>query len=133
MSYSTVPVTATKKFTSSEISIPEKDLDDFKNLLKLSKIAKPTYESLQEDGRFGITHKWISEAKKYWVEEYDWRKCEDTINAFPNFITDVNTGHEKLKIHFVALFSENPKAVPVVLLHGWPGKIMLCNISEGLS
>jgi hypothetical protein len=24
-------------------------------------------------------------------------------------------------IHFVALFSEKPDAIPIVMLHGWPG------------
>ncbi|PVI07808.1 alpha/beta-hydrolase [Periconia macrospinosa] len=35
-----------------------------------------------------------------------------------------NTTSEPLSIHFVALFSQNPRAVPLLLLHGWPGNFM---------
>lgn len=70
--YSQIPAKATKQPSAFEISIPEADLSDFKALLKLSKVAAPTYESLQEDGRFGISHKWITDAKKYWEEGFDW-------------------------------------------------------------
>jgi microsomal epoxide hydrolase len=70
--YSRIPAKATKQPSPFEVSIPEAGLSDFKALLKLSKVTAPTYESLQEDRRFGISHKWITEAKKYWEQEFDW-------------------------------------------------------------
>jgi microsomal epoxide hydrolase len=30
---------------------------------------------------------------------------------------------EGLNIHFVGLFSEKPDAIPILLIHGWPGKL----------
>jgi hypothetical protein len=36
-------------------------------------------------------------------------------------MADVALEKEVHKIHFVALFSEKHDAVPLVLLHGWPG------------
>jgi microsomal epoxide hydrolase len=51
------------------------------------------------------------------------RQTEARINSFPNYTVPVsNQAGESYDIHFVALFSENSKAIPVVLLHGWPGK-----------
>lgn len=55
---------------------------------------------------------------------------EDQLNDFPQFKYSI----DKLDIHFVALFSENPDAIPILLLHGWPGKfpaLLLCAPSEG--
>jgi microsomal epoxide hydrolase len=58
--------------TPFKVEIPEKELEEFKTLLRLSKVPKATFESLQEDGRFGVSHKWISEAKRVWLDEFDW-------------------------------------------------------------
>jgi microsomal epoxide hydrolase len=70
--YSQIPAEATKHPAPFEILIPDAKLSEFSVLLKLSKVPAPTYESLQEDGRFGVSHKWIAEAKKYWEEEFNW-------------------------------------------------------------
>lgn len=55
------------------------------------------------------------------------RACEKRINAFPNFtaqVTDPKYPDETTTIHFIALFSQSPSAVPITLLHGWPGSII---------
>lgn len=70
-SYATVPAKALKQPEPFKIEIPEKEVQELKQLLKLSRLPKPTYESLQEDGRYGVSHKWISEAKREW-EGFDW-------------------------------------------------------------
>jgi microsomal epoxide hydrolase len=69
--YSQILATATKQPSPFLISIPEAKLADFKTLLKLSKVTPQTYESLQEDRRFGVDHKWVTETKKYWEETFD--------------------------------------------------------------
>lgn len=53
------------------------------------------------------------------------RKCEDQINSFPNFTAPIkdDNGHE-FTLHFVALFSQKPDAVPIAFFHGWPGSIL---------
>ena len=44
------------------------------------------------------------------------------MNSFPHFTAPITDDDRKeYKIHFVALFSERPDAVPLMLLHGWPG------------
>lgn len=35
-----------------------------------------------------------------------------------------------MSIHFVALFSEKEDAVPIVLLHGWPGNAVSVSANE---
>jgi microsomal epoxide hydrolase len=69
--YAQIPAKALKKPEPFTIEIPEKQIGDLKQLLKLSKLPKPTYESLQEDGRYGLSHKWMTEAKKGW-EHFNW-------------------------------------------------------------
>ena len=70
--YSKVPAAALNSPVPFKVAIPETQLSEFRTLLKLSKIAAPTYESSLEDGRYGLTHKWITEAKDYWLSTFDW-------------------------------------------------------------
>jgi len=70
-SFGTLPATAQaiKPFT---VSVPGEELDAFKTLLKLSKVATPTYESSQEDRRYGVTSAWMVNAKDHWLNNFDW-------------------------------------------------------------
>ncbi|KAB8360950.1 hypothetical protein FH972_024682 [Carpinus fangiana] len=105
----------------------QQQLDNFKQLVRLAPLGPQTYENAQEDQRYGISWKWMSEAKKLWETSYDWRACESRINAFPNFtatVTDPANTAEEHTIHFVALFSSSPNAIPLTFLHGWPGSIL---------
>jgi len=70
--YNTVPRRATLKVEKFNAAVSEEDLSDFKQLLKLSKVGPKTYENLQEDRRYGMTHSWLSKAKSQWENKYDW-------------------------------------------------------------
>lgn len=65
-----IPKNATLSPTPFKIAIPQADLDDFKTLLRLSKLPPATYEGTQE--RFGVTSKWVKETKAYWENTFDW-------------------------------------------------------------
>lgn len=115
MSYS--PPSSAKPFT---LNVPDQDIDDWRQLLKLSKLAPETWEGSQEDRRYGVTRKWLAETKDYWLNTYSWRDEEKRINSFPNYRMQINGVH----LHFVALFSEKKDAVPIQFLHGWPGSFI---------
>jgi microsomal epoxide hydrolase len=52
-------------------------------------------------------------------------KEESHINSFPAFKTDItDDNNTNYSIHFTALFSQNPSAIPIVFLHGWPGSFL---------
>ncbi|KAF5004521.1 hypothetical protein FDECE_8988 [Fusarium decemcellulare] len=131
--YDTIPAGVQLQLERFQLRISEEKVDDFKQLLRLSKLAPKTYESLQPDGKFGITHDWISKAKEYWENKYDWRsrfgidighfrrRREEYINSFPNFIANIQDDDgENFRIHFAALFSHKRDAIPLLMLHGWP-------------
>jgi microsomal epoxide hydrolase len=46
------------------------------------------------------------------------------MNSFPNFKMPVQDGKDMFSIHFVALFSQRKHAIPILLLHGWPGSFL---------
>lgn len=116
--------------TPFKVSIPDSELQDFKTLLRLSKIPSPTYETLQTDRKYGLSHEWMTTAKAQWLDGFDWRKCEAHINSFPAFISKVelevegNPKKEEYNIHWTGLLSDKEDAVPILLLHGWPGSFL---------
>jgi len=55
----------------------------------------------------------------HWVNAYDWRKYEFEINSFSNFKLKVHG----LDVHFIHERSRVPGAIPILLIHGWPGSV----------
>ena len=70
--FTNLPASATIRPTPFKVSIPQSTLDELKSLVKLSKLAPPTYEGSQEDRKYGVTNKWVREAKEKWGEDFDW-------------------------------------------------------------
>lgn len=46
------------------------------------------------------------------------------MNSVPHFKVPVHDGENSLNVHFIGLFSEREDAIPVLLLHGWPGSFL---------
>ncbi|KAI1841227.1 hypothetical protein JX266_012616 [Neoarthrinium moseri] len=122
--FSAIPPEARRTPEHFTLRIPDQDIIDFRNLLKLSRIGPETYYNRQENGQFGLLRKWLVQAKDA-VLKSDWRSVEDRINKFPNFTSHVNKPQGgSVVIHFIALFSNMPSAKPVIWLHGWPGSFL---------
>jgi pimeloyl-ACP methyl ester carboxylesterase len=106
--------TAIRPFT---IDIPEADLEDLRARIKATRW--PEQEGV-EDASQGVQLATIQALARYWADEYDWRKCEARLNAYPQFITEI----DGLDIHFVHVRSKHEDALPVVVCHGWPGSFI---------
>ncbi|KAF2493584.1 epoxide hydrolase [Lophium mytilinum] len=128
--YTKIPSSAKGHPQPYTLAVPEDDLKEFKTLLQLSRLGPVTWEGKQGDrpdgiSLLGITRAWLSNAKDYWLESFDWRAHEKHINSFPNFKLGVkDKDGDESAIHFAALFSEKKDAIPVVFLHGWPGSFL---------
>ena len=129
--FSTPPhlVDPSANLTSFSISVPDSDVENLKTLLQLSYIASPNFENSHNNGYFGIPRDALVNLVSHWQTDYSWRKWESALNAFPQFkITMTANGdgdhHHPYVIHFLALFSSNPSAIPILLLHGWPGSVV---------
>lgn len=105
-----------KPFTAR---VEEQALQDFKQLIKLSPVGPRTFENGGLHGRrYGVTNEWLVNAKDHWVNHFDWRRHEDQINSFPNFVAHVKDFNEEghaLDIHFIALFSQRKDAAPLLM------------------
>ncbi|KAI9148733.1 epoxide hydrolase [Paramyrothecium foliicola] len=112
---------AVKPFT---LRVADKQIREFKSLLSVSKVGPETWYTNNGDGQFGTTREWLVRAKKAWLK-HDWRKQEKLINSFPNFMVIIeNETAGATPIHFTALFSKRKDALPLLMLHGWPGSFL---------
>ncbi|KAH7303068.1 Alpha/Beta hydrolase protein [Stachybotrys elegans] len=121
--YTQFPSAALRHGNPFHACVSDTRLEEFRQLLQLSRIGPTTYEGLQDDRKFGISSQWLGELKKDWME-FDWRQVEAKINSFPNFHLEIQDDGMTYNIHFAALFSERQDAVPILMLHGWPGSFL---------
>src|SRR4029453_6562399 len=91
-----------------EINIPEEELTALRRRIEATRW--PEKETV-DDGTQGVQLALMQALAKYWATDYDWRKCEATLNALPNFITEI----DGLDIHFIHARSEHENALPVII------------------
>src|ERR687892_454097 len=99
------------------IETPEADLDDLR--ARISATRWPEKETVEDQSQ-GPRLATMQALARYWAEEYDWRECEEKLKALPHFITEI----DGLDIHFVHVRSDHDDALPLIVLHGWPGSVI---------
>ncbi|MGF9760736.1 epoxide hydrolase [Microvirga sp. 0TCS3.31] len=72
------------------------------------------------DSSQGVPLTTMQDLARYWATDYDWRRAEAKLNAFPQFVTTI----DGLDIHFIHVRSKHPNALPLVITHGWPGSVL---------
>ncbi|GAA3975249.1 epoxide hydrolase [Actinomadura viridis] len=68
----------------------------------------------------GVPLGYLKELAEYWRTGYDWRAHEAAINEHPQFMTTIGGQN----VHFLHVRSPEPGALPLILLHGWPGGVV---------
>lgn len=72
------------------------------------------------DGQYGISQPYLKDLTAYWASAFDWRKQEERLNAWPQFIADI----DGYAIHFLHIRSTAHDALPLIISHGWPGSFI---------
>src|SRR5688572_20412500 len=62
----------------------------------------------------------MREVAHYWAESFDWRAREKDLNSFPHFRARIDGEN----LHFIHHRASRKDAVPLLLLHGWPGSFV---------
>ena len=68
----------------------------------------------------GSSLSYMKSLASYWRNDYDWRRQEATLNQLPQYRIALDGFH----VHFVHVRSKNPKAMPLIITHGWPGSFV---------
>lgn len=98
------------------IKVPDAALEDLRARLAATRLPDQLAGVSWE---YGADRAWIEELLAYWRDGFDWRRQEALLNRFDQFVADV----DGLDVHFIHQRSENPGAVPLLVVHGWPGSI----------
>jgi pimeloyl-ACP methyl ester carboxylesterase len=98
------------------VRVADADLADLKRRLEATRW--PDKETVADPSQ-GVRLAQLKEFLGYWGKDYDWRRAEAKLNAFPQFMTSI----DGVDIHFIHVRSPHPGALPVIITHGWPGSV----------
>ncbi|WP_144126770.1 epoxide hydrolase family protein [Catellatospora sichuanensis] len=119
--------TDTSAIRPFRVVIPDTELKDLQD--RIMHTRWPDEETVDDQSQ-GTQLATIRELARYWVEEYDWRRCEARLNSLPNFLTEI----DGLDIHFIHVRSKHENALPIIVSHGWPYSVVsLLKIIEPLT
>src|ERR671917_537891 len=99
------------------VRVPDADVADLRR--RLAATRWPDKETVVDQSQGAQLAK-LQELVRYWGTDYDWRKAEAKLNAFPQFKTKI----DGVDIHFIHVRSRHPNALPVIITHGWPGSVV---------
>lgn len=98
------------------IHVADQDIADLKHRLALTRLPDQIENTTWE---YGTDVSFLKELLDYWQNDFDWREQERILNQFAQFKTDI----DGLGIHFIHQRSKNSNAIPLLMVHGWPGSI----------
>lgn len=68
---------------------------------------------------YGTEREYLRELCAYWADQFDWHAAEARFNAYPQYMTQVDGEN----LHFYHIRSPEPDAIPLVIVHGYPGSV----------
>lgn len=98
------------------IDVPQADLDDLHE--RLARTRWP-HELPDVGWTYGIPTTYLRELAEHWRTAYDCRESEARLNAYPQHVTEI----DGQPVHFLHVRSPEPDALPLLLVHGWPGSV----------
>lgn len=99
-----------------KIAIPDSALTDLEQRLANTRLPDQIPGTTWE---YGTDLAYLTSLLDYWRDEYNWRREEAKLNQFDQFITEV----DGLSMHFIHQRSAESGAIPLLILHGWPGSV----------
>src|SRR5262249_14811194 len=99
------------------VDIPDAAVEDLRR--RIGDVRTPSKE-LVEDRSQGVQLATIRALAHYWLNDYDWQRCQARLNALPQFKTEI----DGLDIHFIHVKSRHENALPLIMTHGWPGSVI---------
>jgi microsomal epoxide hydrolase len=102
--------------TPFRIDVPQDVLDDLADRLSRTRWPGP---SPDHGWAYGAELSAVQNLCEHWRTSFDWRAAEARLNAWPQFLTEID-GEQ---IHFIHARSPERTALPLLLTHGWPGSV----------
>lgn len=88
-----------------------------RNLLKACPLPEQPPVQASRAWELGMDLDFLKALRNKFINEWSWSTLENKLNEFDNYTVEL----EELNLHFIHAKSIRPDAVPLLLLHGWPG------------
>ena len=104
-----------------EIQIGDAEIDDLKRRLDATRWP----DQVGDDWLYGTPVRYLRDLCQYWAHEYDWRAAERQLNAFDQFMVDLDRSGrlDPSSLHIIHQRSSHHDAQPLLITHGWPGSV----------
>ncbi|KAH0387653.1 alpha/beta-hydrolase, partial [Aureobasidium melanogenum] len=66
---------------------------------------------------YGPSYDWAEDLLEAWKHDFDWSAAQDMMNVYPHYLARI----ENMRIHFLHVRSQRSGAIPLLMVHGWPG------------
>jgi len=99
------------------VEISEAEVEDLRARIVATRF--PDKEPVDDPSQ-GVQLATMQALVRYWGTQYDLRRVETRLNALPQFMTEI----DGLDIHFIYVKSRHENALPVIIIHGWPGSVV---------
>jgi pimeloyl-ACP methyl ester carboxylesterase len=100
-----------------EVRVDDAVLDDLQRRLAATRFPDQISGTSWE---YGVPVDYLRVLVDYWRDGYEWRAQERRLNELSHHLTTV----DEQVVHFVHARSPRADAMPLLLVHGWPGSIV---------
>jgi pimeloyl-ACP methyl ester carboxylesterase len=116
---STEPVTIVQDTSVRpfRVEVPQGAIDDLRR--RIAAMRWPERQTVSDESQ-GVRLETMHELARRWANDYDFGRLESTLNALPQFTTEI----DGVDIHFIHVRSQHDGALPIIVTHGWPGSII---------
>ena len=100
------------------------DATTVQNMLELLKASPfPDRAPIDADTpwKLGIEYEYLKNLRNTFLNEWKWESLEKEIGKFNNYLIHYEHEGDVLDLHYIHVKSSRSDAIPLILLHGWPG------------
>ncbi|EJD07879.1 alpha/beta-hydrolase [Fomitiporia mediterranea MF3/22] len=104
-----------------EVKYDESEVQGVLALLKASPFPDKAPIDTDTPWKLGIDYDYLKMLKERFETEWSWKTLEKKIAKFENYTVHYEYKGDVLDLHYVHVKSQRSNAIPLILLHGWPG------------
>jgi hypothetical protein len=103
------------------VAVTQSQIEDLHARLGATRFAAEAAATTgTDDWSAGTPVSYLRDMVDHWSEAFDWRAQEERMNAYAQFLTEI----DGQTVHVVHVRSDNERATPLLLLHTYPGSFV---------